>query len=593
MTKINNLNVVDSLSPTDKLVVWRGSTQAITARNVAEYISSIVPNLQTVKTYADLTAISSTNRANNDLVYVASRTTDGDGGEGWWRFDAFASDTANGGTILAPDVGSGRWFRQYSGYINVRWFGAGGVGLPGDAAAISAAAAVAGQNGFIFVPEGVYIVEAITGLASGQRWLGSGRSVLRVASSASSATLLFAMSSLNDVRFSGFVFDGNTNAISTMNLLIRADNCTFIDFDDCEWKDTRGIGVFFGDCDDCGVRNSRFNNVGAYNLVSGLLANRRQAIAFSGTSGPYARPYALNNVFNVVGLDCISIGKGTSDGATEIRVIGNAIATNYAGSIFLSHCQSGVCADNVVNNGSAGGNGIDCFTSNYLNIVGNNCNGCGAAGILIANCTFMNVVSNKCFNNWQSGSTGAPSAHRGGISLTSASSGTVKSINISANQCHDTQGPGNVTQRFAIGVYTPAAANYFTIRIDNSNQLVGYDANGDEDFNSAVQTPDKIGIIEYPIVINLAASAEIVLYTANGYGELTIFQTSNSAYGRFAARKDLAPLELQDTATFYETTDTGVTNAVYRDAGTNTVRLKNRQAVTRTYVITAANWVNS
>jgi hypothetical protein len=204
----------------------------------------------------------------------------------------------------------------------------------------------------------------------------------------------------------------------------------------------------------------------------------------------------------------------------------------------------------------------------------------------------MNVVSNKCFNNWQSGSTSLPSAHRGGISLSSASSGNVKSINISSNQCHDTQGPGNVTQRFAIGVYSNAAANYFTIRIDNSNHLIGYDEAGVEDFNSAIQKPNEIGIVEYPIVLNLAASAEITLYTANGYGEFTVFQTSNSAYGRFASRKDLGPLELQDTLTFFETTDTGVTNAVYRDAGTNTVRLKNRQAVTRTYVITAANWVN-
>jgi hypothetical protein len=45
------------------------------------------------------------------LVYVSSRATDGDGGDGWWRFDAASSATANGNTILAPDAGSGRWFK--------------------------------------------------------------------------------------------------------------------------------------------------------------------------------------------------------------------------------------------------------------------------------------------------------------------------------------------------------------------------------------------------------------------------------------------------------------------------------------------------
>lgn len=88
----------------------------------------------TVATYAALTAIVAGSRFDDMLVYVASRTTDGDGGEGWWRFDAASSATANGGTILAPDAGTGRWFRLWDG-INLEaiWFGLKGDDSSGSA----------------------------------------------------------------------------------------------------------------------------------------------------------------------------------------------------------------------------------------------------------------------------------------------------------------------------------------------------------------------------------------------------------------------------------------------------------------------------
>lgn len=76
-----------------------------------------------VATYAALTAIPESGRSDDMVVYVASRATDGDGGEGHWRFDAASSATANGGTILAPDAGTGRWLRQIAANIyDHAWF---------------------------------------------------------------------------------------------------------------------------------------------------------------------------------------------------------------------------------------------------------------------------------------------------------------------------------------------------------------------------------------------------------------------------------------------------------------------------------------
>jgi hypothetical protein len=65
----------------------------------------------------------------NFPVYVRAYATVGDGGEGIFEyFDGAAPGTYvdNDGTIIVPTGGDGSaaWLRQYSGAVNVRWFGA-------------------------------------------------------------------------------------------------------------------------------------------------------------------------------------------------------------------------------------------------------------------------------------------------------------------------------------------------------------------------------------------------------------------------------------------------------------------------------------
>ena len=162
MGTINELNTTDTLADDDKLVLWKtqaGATRAITAEDAATYfslaggpyqpldelltaIAGLGPSTAagdfieltaqdtvrvrklSVATYAALTVIPASFRFDDMLVYVASRATDGDGGEGWWRFNAASSASANGGTILAPDAGTGRWIRLYeAGQVYADWFG--------------------------------------------------------------------------------------------------------------------------------------------------------------------------------------------------------------------------------------------------------------------------------------------------------------------------------------------------------------------------------------------------------------------------------------------------------------------------------------
>jgi hypothetical protein len=201
MGTINDLNTTDTLADDDKLVLWKtqaGATRAITAIDAAAYfslsggpyqpldelltaIAGLGPSTAagdfieltaqdtvrvrklSVATYAALTLIPAAFRFDDMLVYVASRATDGDGGAGWWRFDAASSATANGGTILAPDAGTGRWIRQYTGAVYAEWFGAKGDGTTDDTVAIQATLTMlrlAGGGIAQFLPDRTYMFSA-------------------------------------------------------------------------------------------------------------------------------------------------------------------------------------------------------------------------------------------------------------------------------------------------------------------------------------------------------------------------------------------------------------------------------------------------
>lgn len=110
-------------------------------------------------TYAELTAIPAGSRFDGMVVYVASRASEGDGGDGYWRFDAASSATADGGTILAPDAGTGRWSRVFTGAVSPKWFGALGDDTNNDTAAIQAAIATGLP---VVFPPGIYLVDVDT-----------------------------------------------------------------------------------------------------------------------------------------------------------------------------------------------------------------------------------------------------------------------------------------------------------------------------------------------------------------------------------------------------------------------------------------------
>ncbi len=97
-----------------------------------------------VPTIADLATI-------NTAIYTTAFVKDlNRGGTFVWS----STGTANGGTVF--DGATGFWNRQYTGGVNVKWFGAVGDGLTDDTSAINTALAIGGIQ--LYFPKGTYNV---------------------------------------------------------------------------------------------------------------------------------------------------------------------------------------------------------------------------------------------------------------------------------------------------------------------------------------------------------------------------------------------------------------------------------------------------
>lgn len=400
-----------------------------------------------------------------------------------------------------------------------------------------------------------------------------GKATLKPINGSTSNPVLIECANKSNVTFIGFSFDGNRPNLAGFNNFVTVFQSTNVVFDRCYWTNTRGIAVIFSGCFESGVRYSRFYDVGTLNRTTGNNSDRKQAIAFSSGGG---RNFADFNYFQDVGLDCISFA---SNGIGN-RVIGNTIRINEAGSIYVAS-ETGIrVIGNSVTNGPVGGNGIDVINTKDITIVGNVCIGNGAAGILLAgSITAATVAGNVCKNNF----SGGISLHRGGITFDLLPGQVITNVTLSNNECYDDQGTGLVTQRYAIGVYN-TGGTFSNLKIDNNNQLTGYDGSGNVSITDTFQGND-IQAMGFPRFVNINAGSTFTLAPNSVYGEVSVSQLNNSYPAAFSLRNGVGTVELYDPSSRWVNTDTGTDQAVYMDAGDSTFKLKNRTAGTLLYMI--------
>lgn len=192
----------------------------------------------TVTNHAALAAIVPTSGA--PTFYCSGHTSAGDGGEGVWRWEAGASDTANGGTILGSNA-AGRWKRAFSGPVNVKWFDS-----LSDAVTYANAFYASGALCTLFFPAGTYDATGLT-LGEGVSLLGEG-----VESVISGAPTFTNSNNTHQVSVKNLLFDEGVSLSSCHGCLWEnvqfADTLTFSNsslsfyntFIGCFWRNIDG-----------------------------------------------------------------------------------------------------------------------------------------------------------------------------------------------------------------------------------------------------------------------------------------------------------------------------------------------------------------
>ena len=159
--------LVGTVNQDDRVLFWQdaeGRNARVKFSNIAAFISSGGDQI----TISGLRAKDVSALSTGAASLVGGYYTLGDGGGGLFFYDATATDADNGGTIIEPDSGVGRWFRPATETYNVREFGALGDGSHNDTAAIQAAVDVVSVNnrGSVYIPSGKYKISATIELAA-------------------------------------------------------------------------------------------------------------------------------------------------------------------------------------------------------------------------------------------------------------------------------------------------------------------------------------------------------------------------------------------------------------------------------------------
>lgn len=181
-----------------------------------------------VQNMAGLMAYQGTNH-----VYVSGYWTPSDGGGGLFSFSQSLLAT-NPGTVLTNSGKSGQWQRQFSGAIDVKWFGAKGDNVADETALIQAAINLCATNGGgqVFLSPGRYKISSAMLLPNNTEFFGMpGHSILNGPFGAMTARSVagtniyasVAMVAVTNCEVHGITVDNAANGTSANGILFGTD----------------------------------------------------------------------------------------------------------------------------------------------------------------------------------------------------------------------------------------------------------------------------------------------------------------------------------------------------------------------------------
>lgn len=328
-------------------------------------------------------------------VYVKSHTSEGDGGHGVFRAvtgAAAGTYVDNNGTVIVPTGGDGSsaWLREYSGAVNVHWFGAKGDGVTDDTAAIQAAIQAAVGNTTFFSADKVYIISSELTLPSSSHLFGYGAKLfLKALSNSRMLSNNNHTAGNTNIFIEGLEFDGNKNnqgSVSTPAILFKKS--TFVTLQNVIVHDSRIATylvdsynqILFVDCSNCTVEKCE-----SYNSDQGGV------LGFYGAGGNHK---ILNNNFynGATGIE----GSNQTDSVVSKNTVRNVgySCISYSG-------LRNVISENILS-GSSQGSGIVCghagtppLIADYSVVSGNIISDTRQYGIATAGSSYVTITNNQ------------------------------------------------------------------------------------------------------------------------------------------------------------------------------------------------------
>ena len=332
----------------------------------------------------------------NATVELLGYYSKGDGGGGTFYWDSTSIEDDNGGTIIeATGVVDGRWIRNYSGAVNVKWFGAKGDynGTTGtnDSAAIKNAM-LYGRD--ILITDGDYYVPDGIAFSTQTNISVTAHNSAKIISP---FKYVFLFSGSSNISFNGVHIDQSvaTEADHDVSLYARG-------------------GLLFSNCDKISVNSSKFFTgynpaVNLINTSNSTISNNNMynslnTIALTNNSlsstGVYLVDSCENNTIdgNIIfnqgyGVSLQSVGDDTN---TDNNIVSNNIITNsyvygIMGYIVNRQTSSSTCDYNTFSD-----NLIDTVYGNVINEGSGNLD--FGAGLYLQNARNNSVICNTIKN---------------------------------------------------------------------------------------------------------------------------------------------------------------------------------------------------
>lgn len=181
---------------------------------------------------------------------VAGYHVPGDGGGGplrvWQGGEAAGTYVDNGGSVIVPTIGdgSGAWVWDYSGAVNVKWFGAKGDDVHDDTSAIQAAIDASRS---VEIPTGEYVTSETININIGAtKVIGGGSRNTRIKPTTIDQIVfnIYDASNIGFVKMKGMTVEPKVN----VDTVIKVQNHYWVEFDDIDIKGnhTTGFNILSG-----------------------------------------------------------------------------------------------------------------------------------------------------------------------------------------------------------------------------------------------------------------------------------------------------------------------------------------------------------